>query len=101
MTLSLVACALVSAIIAVWMAYLSTAPSSILSSFAPFTATDVVQGVQKEDRLLGLRFEDRWNPVGPIKTSSSTDRIEKIPVGCETAFSRLFKVQNFLARCLA
>jgi len=97
-----VACAFVSAIIALWTIYLPTVSNSILSNVAPLKATEMVEGVQKAGRLPRLRFEDRWNSVSTIqKTSSTTSRIEKIPVGCETAFSRLSKAQNFLARCLA
>ena len=97
-----VTCAFVSAIIALWTIYLPTASHSISSNFAPLKATDAVEEVQKADRLPMLRFEDRWYPVLTIQRASSTaSRIEKIPVGCETTFSRLSKAQNFLARCLA
>jgi len=97
-----VACAFLSAIIALWTIYLPTASNSILSYVPPLKATEMVEGVQKADRLPRLRFEDRWNSVLTIqKTSSTTSRIEKIPVGCETAFSRLSQARNFLARCLA
>jgi len=95
-----VACALASAIIAVWTVYLPTASNPILSNFAPFKLTEIVEGVQKANRLPRLRFEDRWNAVIQ-KTSSTPNRIEEIPVGCETAFGPLLKTQKFLARCLA
>ena len=102
MVLSLVAFALASAIMAIWATYLSTASNSILSNLAPFPATGIAEGVQKADRLSGPKFEDRWNPVLTIhKTSSIADRIKKLPIGCETAFSPLLKAQKFLARCLA
>jgi hypothetical protein len=49
-----------------------------------------------------VNFHDRWNAIVEIdKAPNGTQSVERIPDGCEPAFSHLVKVGNFSARCVA
>lgn len=66
-----VAYALMSAIIALWMAYLSSVTGSILSglNLVPDnhqTFSSIVNRENKGDRLAGATFDDRWSAVRKI-----------------------------------
>jgi hypothetical protein len=114
----MVAYALASAIIVLWMAYLPTLVGSILTNLNVVpthlsSASDSVNRANKDDQLTSVRFNDRWNAFAAIKIQTlgengiharATDpakNIQRIPVGCEPAFSPLVKTGNFIARCIA
>ena len=112
----MVAYAIASAIIVLWMAYWPTLTSSILNNIVPThlsSASDSVNRANKGDQLTSVPFNDRWNVFAtmPIQTlgknglnaraTDLTKDIQPIPVGCEPAFSRLVKTGNFSARCIA
>jgi hypothetical protein len=62
-----VAYALVSGIIVLWMAYLSSVTSSILSRLKIVTYNNAVfSSTAKGDRLAGATFVDRWSALGRI-----------------------------------
>jgi hypothetical protein len=110
--------ALASAIIALWIAYLPTFLSNILTNFEIVpthlsSASDSINRANKGDQLTSVRFNDRWNAVATMTTETrgengvharATDpakNIQRMPVGCEPAFSTLVKTGNFSARCIA
>jgi len=109
--------ALVSAIIVLWMAYLPTLTGSILTilNVVPThlsSASDSVNRANKDDQLTGLPFDDRWNAFTTTtktlgengvqtRVADPAEDVQRIPVGCETAFSHLIKAGNFSARCVA
>jgi hypothetical protein len=97
--------ALVSAIIALWLFYLSTAGSFAIKvdlTSRPPASSETINRPIKGDRLVDLSFNERWRSVAEIKNAlNAANRIKKIPVGCEPAFSRLVKAGNFSARCVA
>ena len=79
-------------------------------AFLTFTS-DVSNRIHNENRVIGISFQDRWSAV-PAPTVESAgknnrrepraeSRIEKIPFGCELAFSRLVTKGNFSTRCIA
>jgi hypothetical protein len=110
--------ALASAIIVLWMAYLPTLTGSILTNLNILpthlsSASDSVNRANKDDQLTGISFDDRRNAFATmtIKTlgengvhtrvAEPAEDIQRTPVGCETAFSHLIKIENFSARCVA
>jgi hypothetical protein len=111
--------ALASAIIVLWMAYLPTLTGSILTilNIVPThlsSASDSVNRANKDEQITSVPFDDRWNAFSTttIKTLGENDvhgRVtvpaddtrQRIPVGCEPAFSHLIKTGNFSTRCLA
>jgi hypothetical protein len=114
----MVAYALASAIIVLWMAYVPTLMRGILINLniVPThlsSASDSFNRANKDDQLTNVRFNDRWNALAAIKIQTlgengiharATDpakNIQRIPVGCEPAFSPLVKAGNFIARCIA
>ena len=49
-----------------------------------------------------MNFRERWNAIADIeKASNGAESVERIPNGCEPAFSQLVKAGNFSARCVA
>jgi len=98
--------ALASAIIVLWMAYLSSVTGSVLTKLgvmpSHLTMSETINRAAKADRLVAAKFSDRWNAVAEISGAASAVRhAERIPVGCEGAFMRLVKDGNFSARCIA
>ena len=78
----------------------------------PLMSVSDVARIQKEDRLSGILFKERWNAVPAPSTGPRNEQnqpetpwaethIEKIPFSCELAFSRLVKTGNFSTRCIA
>jgi hypothetical protein len=114
----MVAFALASAIIALWMAYLPTLTGSIptnlniLPQYLP-SASDSVNRANKDSQLTSVRFDDRWNALAAMtiqtlgengvhaRATDPAKDTQRIPVGCEPAFSPLVKAGNFIARCLS
>jgi hypothetical protein len=97
---------LASAIIVLWIACLPALTGSILTGLNVVvqrqTSTEVINRLQKGDRLVPVNFHDRWNAIVEIdKAPNGTQSVERIPDGCEPAFSHLVKVGNFSARCVA
>ncbi len=94
-----------TAIMALWMAYLPTLAGNILTQLnvlPQHLAANSVNRLHKGDQLAIVRFDDRWSAVGAISRSAPVrNSAEQIPFGCEGAFSRLVKVGNFSARCVA
>ena len=100
--------ALVSAIIVLWMAYLPTLTGSILTNL------NIVPTHLSSVSDTSVPFDDRWNAFATttIKalgendvhgrvTVPAEDVQQRIPVGCEPAFSHLIKTGNFSTRCVA
>ena len=106
---------LASAILAFGLAYLPVAAGSSLTTMnvAPAHLTsNAVNRLHKDDPLARAGFDARWNAVAAgTKNSNSSQRAEpaaaaksveqRIPFGCEPAFSRMIVAGNFSARCLA
>jgi len=102
--LMIVAYALASAIIVLWMAYRPAVTGSVLTKLnvVQHISYDSINRLHKGDQLAGEKFADRWNvTVAVIKASRPARSVERVPDGCEPAFSRLVKVGNFSARCVA
>ena len=115
----MVAYALVSAIIVLWMAYLPTLTGSILTilNIVPThlsSASDSINRANKDDQPTSVPFDDRWNAFATTTitmlgensvhsrvTVPAEDTQQRIPVGCEPAFSHLIKTGNFSTRCVA
>ncbi len=113
----MVAYALASAIIVLWMAYLLTLTGGILTNLniVPThlsSSSERGNRANKDDQLTSVRFDDRWNAfVTTIQTlgenrvharvTDPAKDIQRIPVGCEPAFGHLIKNGNFSARCVA
>ena len=112
---AMVICTLASAIIVLWIAYLPDLIGSVLTSLNIMpthlsAASHNVNRANKDDQLVsGGRFDDRWNALatmtirtlGEAGTDTMTKDTQRIPVGCEPAFSYLVKTGNFSARCVA
>ncbi len=94
-----------SAIIALWMAYLPTLAGNILTQLnvlPQHIASNSINRLHKGDQLATARFNERWIAIGTTgKPAHAGKSAERIPFGCEAAFSRLVKVGNFSARCVA
>jgi hypothetical protein len=94
-----------SAIIALWMAYLPTVTGNILMQLnvlPQHVVSNSINRLHKGDQLATVRFADRWSAVGALnKPTNAGKSVERIPFGCEGAFSRLVKAGNFSARCVA
>ncbi len=94
-----------SAVIALWMAYLPTLAGNILTQLnvlPQHLTSNSVNRLHKGDQLATVRFDERWSAIGAISKPAQMPRsAERIPFGCEGAFSRLVKVGNFSARCVA
>ena len=94
-----------SAIVVPWMAYLPTLGSNILTqlnTLPQHVAVNAINGLHKRDQLTAARFDERWNALGVVTKPANTEKsAERIPFGCEGAFSRLVKDGNFTARCIA
>ena len=97
--------AVASAIIVLWLAYLSSMTGTILSKLnvAPehLSYNETVNRVHKTDRLLMVSFNDRWNAFGANGKPDPAQRTGRILDGCESAFGSLIKVGNFSSRCVA
>lgn len=111
---------LVSAIIALWLAYLSSFTETVLTKLnvlpthlTSAIVTDTVDRRHKVDRLLSAGFDARWDafaamPLPVIGENGGRDKIvpaptgsRRIPVGCEPAFSVTITAGNFSRRCIA
>ncbi len=94
-----------SAIIAMWMAYLPTLAGNILTQLnvlPQHVVSNSVNRLHKGDQLATTSFADRWSAVATVtKPMNVPKSAERIPFGCESAFSRLVKAGNFSARCVA
>ena len=114
----MIAYALLSAIIVLWLAYLPTLTGSILTNLhiVPThlsSASDSVNRTNMDDRRReGVPSVVKSSaPTPMIKTlngngvrTSATDPAEdfrQVPVGCEAAFSQLIIIENSGARCVA
>jgi hypothetical protein len=65
------------------------------------TSNETINRLHKGDRLAPVNFHDRWNAIAEIHKAYGSQSVERIPDGCEPAFSHLVKVGNFSARCVA
>jgi hypothetical protein len=97
---------LASAIVVLWTAYLPALTDSILNGLNVVvqrqTPNETINRLHKGDRLAPVNFHDRWNAIAETnKGSNGAQTVERIPDGCEPAFSHLVKIGNFSARCLA
>jgi hypothetical protein len=97
---------LASAIVVLWIATLSALTGSILSRLNVVvhrqTSNETINRLHKGDRLAPMSFYDRWNAIVEVdRASNGAQSVERIPDGCEPAFSYLVKVGNFCARCVA
>jgi hypothetical protein len=94
-----------SAIVAMWMAYLPTVAGNFLTQLnilPQHVVSNSVNRLHKGDQLATIPFADRWSAVGAMSKSMNVPKsAERIPFGCESAFSRLVKAGNFSARCVA
>jgi hypothetical protein len=114
----IVAYALASAIVVLWMAYLPTLAGSVMTKLNNVpthlsSASDSINRTNKSDQFTSVRFNDRWNAIVSMtiqtlgqnevhaRVADPTKGIQRIPVGCEPAFSGLLKTGNFSARCVA
>jgi len=97
-----VAYVLISAIIVLWLAYLPAITGSILTqlNLVPqhLTSSETIDRAPKGDRL--PTFDERWKVTTTVDNRLPERRTERIPTGCEGAFSRLVKVGNFSTRCV-
>jgi hypothetical protein len=98
--------ALATAMALSWIALLPTAASSNLTKLSLAQhfgmADDSINRANKGDRLAGMKFDERWTAAAAIiNAGPAAQRAEKIPDGCEPAFSRFVKAGNFSARCIA
>jgi len=95
---------LASAIV-LWIACLPALTSSILPHLSVVaqrqTCNEAIIRPHKGDRLAPVNFHDRWNAIAEIDKAYGAQSVERIPDGCEPAFSHLVKVGNFSARCVA
>jgi hypothetical protein len=107
----------ISAIAAFLLAYWPASAGDILAklNIVPThltSASDIPDRTHKADRLPMITFEQRWSAVPAIANRIRSDssehkqpqaegRIERIPFGCELAFSRLIVRGNFSTRCIA
>jgi hypothetical protein len=106
-----------SAIVAFGMAYWPAAAGGVMGklNIIPVhltSASDVPNRTNKTDRFSGISFQERWSAV-PARAAETPGnksqreppqaerRVEKIPFGCELAFSRLVTKGNFSTRCIA
>jgi hypothetical protein len=96
---------LASAIVVLWIAYLSALTGSTLSKLNVVqhqTSNEMIYRLHKGDRLAPVYFYERWNAIVEIdKALNGTQSVERIPDGCEPAFSHLVTAGNFSARCVA
>jgi hypothetical protein len=97
---------LTSAIFVLWIACFWTLTGSILPKLNAVVqrqaSNQTVIRLHKGDRLPPANFHDRWNAIAETnKGSNGVQSVERIPDGCEPAFSHLVKIGNFSARCLA
>jgi hypothetical protein len=93
-----------SAIIALWMVYLPTLAGNVLTQLnilPQHRAANAVNRLHEGDPLAAARFDERWSALGVAKRANTGKSAERIPFGCEGAFSRLVKKGNFTARCIA
>ncbi len=106
----------VSAIVALGMAYWPAAAEVLgklnVTPVHLTSASEVPNRIHKSDRFSGISFQERWSAV-PARAAEAPGnesqreppqaekRIEKIPLGCELAFSRLVTKGNFSTRCIA
>jgi hypothetical protein len=85
---------------------------NILPQYLP-SASDSVNRANKDGQLTSVRFDDRWNAFAAMtiqtlgengvhaRATDPAKDTQRIPVGCEPAFSPLVKAGNFIARCLS
>jgi hypothetical protein len=96
---------LASAIVVLWIGCLPALTGSILPQLNIVvqrqTSDETINRLHKGDRLAPVNFHDRWNAIAEIDKAYGSQSVERIPDGCEPAFSHLVKVGNFSARCVA
>ena len=96
--------ALASAIIVLWLAYLSSVTGTVLSKLnilpEHLSYNETVNRLHKTDRLSMISFNDRWNAFAASGKPHAAQRAGRIPDGCEAAFGVLVKAANFSARCV-
>jgi hypothetical protein len=96
---------LASAIVVLWIGCLPALTGSILPQLNVVvqrqTSNETINRLHKGDRLAPVNFHDRWNAIAEIHKAYGSQSVERIPDGCEPAFSHLVKVGNFSARCVA
>ncbi len=114
----MVAYAIASAIIVLWISYLPTLMGSLMTTLNVVpthlsSASDSVNPANKGDQLTSVPFNNRWNALGTMtirtlgengvlaRAFDPTKDIQPIPVGCEPAFSQLDKTGNLSARCVS
>jgi len=99
-----IAYALASAIIVLWLAYLSSATGAVLSKLnilpEHLSYNETVNRLHKTDRLPMVSFNERWNAFARSGKPDAAQRTGRIPDGCESAFGVLVKAGNFSARCV-
>jgi hypothetical protein len=95
---------LASAIIVLWLAYLSSITGTVLSKLnilpEHLSYNETVNRVHKTDRLPMAPFNDRWNAFAASGKPDAVQRTGRLPDGCEPAFSGLVKAGNFSSRCV-
>ncbi len=100
-----VAHALATAIVVLWIAYLPLVTSTIMTQLnvvpRHLTSHQAIDRFHKSDRIANMKFDDRWSAIANNRASRATQRLERIPYGCDAAFSRLVKTGNFSVRCTA
>ncbi|MGA8610167.1 MAG: hypothetical protein WB760_00340 [Xanthobacteraceae bacterium] len=96
--------AIASAIIVLWLAYLSSVTATVLSKLnilpEHLSYSETVNRLHKTDRLTMAPFDDRWNAFATSGKPDAAQRSGRIPDGCEPAFSGLVKAGNFSWRCV-
>jgi hypothetical protein len=102
--LFIVAYALASAIIVLWLAYLSSVTGTVLSKLnilpEHLSYYETVNRLHKTDRRPMGSFNGRWNALVTSGKPDAAQRTGRIPDGCESAFGVLVRVGNFSARCV-
>jgi hypothetical protein len=93
-----------SAIIVLWLAYLSSITGTVLSKLhilpEHVSYNETVNRVHKTGRLTIASFDDRWKAFSMSGKPDAAQRTGRIPDGCETAFGGLVKAGNFTSRCV-
>lgn len=93
-----------SAIIVLWLAYLSSVTETVLSKLHVLpehvSNNETVNRVHKTGRLTMASFDDRWKAFPTSSRPVAAQRTGRIPDGCETAFGGLIKAGNFTSRCV-
>jgi hypothetical protein len=77
------------------------------------STSNSINRTNKGDQFTTVRFNDRWNAFAAMtiqtlgedgiraRATDPAKNIQRIPVGCEPAFSPLVQAGNLIARCIA